>query len=395
MREIFKAYSLSFLIHSLLLFGFFLLTQRLVPSEKRLIEIDLSLENLQRQPQADLPQKAQPLPARPPQTQPVPQATMPPMKEEIKSSTAKQLKQEEKQSQVQSPPKPTEAEIREIQTSKVQTAPQPKEETKGQTTEHPVQGERLLQAKETSQKPRSQERQAESQTQTQPVPQATIPPTKEEIKSSTAKQLKQEERLIQATNTPKPTEAEIREIQTSKVQTAPQPKEETKGQTTEHSVQGERLLQAKETSQKPRSQEREGKDLQAQTNKSVESPSRPTSSSTQTSPYPSESSKLTDESRRVALEESFLRERLSVISNIVQRRINYPPIARRMGWEGKVLVSFVLEPNGDIRDLKLLKGSGYEVLDKEALDAIRRSYRDFPKPTVSVVVKLPISFRLE
>jgi hypothetical protein len=50
MREIFKAYSLSFLIHSLLLFGFFLLTQRLVPPEKRLIEIDLSLENVQRQP---------------------------------------------------------------------------------------------------------------------------------------------------------------------------------------------------------------------------------------------------------------------------------------------------------------------------------------------------------
>jgi hypothetical protein len=56
MREIFKAYSLSFLIHSLLLFGSFLLTQRLVPSEKRLIEIDLSLENLQRQPHADLSQ---------------------------------------------------------------------------------------------------------------------------------------------------------------------------------------------------------------------------------------------------------------------------------------------------------------------------------------------------
>jgi outer membrane biosynthesis protein TonB len=143
MREIFKAYSLSFLIHSLLLFGFFLLTQRLVPPEKRLIEIDLSLENLQRQPHADLSQKAQPLPARPPQTQPVPQATIPPTKEEIKSSTAKQLKQEERQNQVQSPPKPAEAEIREIQTSQVQTAPQPKEETKGQTAEHPGQGESL------------------------------------------------------------------------------------------------------------------------------------------------------------------------------------------------------------------------------------------------------------
>jgi protein TonB len=114
----------------------------------------------------------------------------------------------------------------------------------------------------------------------------------------------------------------------------------------------------------------------------VESPSRPTSS-------------LTDESKRLALEESFLRERLSVISNIVQRHINYPPIARRMGWEGRVLIGFILEPNGNIRDLKVLKSCGYEVLDKEALDAIRRSYKDFPKPPVSVMVKLPINFRLE
>jgi TonB family C-terminal domain len=266
MREIFKAYSLSFLIHSLLLFGFFLLTQKLIPSEKRLIEIDLSLENVQIQPFADLSQKVQPLPARPPRTQ--------------------------------------------------------------------------------------------------PVPQATTPPTKEEIKSSTAKQTKQEERLIQAPNPPNLAEAEIRETQTSQVQTLPLSKEETKGQTTEHPVQGERLLQAKEISQKPGSQ---GKEAEEQ--------------------------KLADENKNV--EESFLRERLSVISNIVQRHINYPPIARRMGWEGKVLVSFVLEPNGDIRDLKVIKSCGYEVLDKEALDAIRRSYRDFPKPPVSVVVKLPISFRLE
>jgi TonB family C-terminal domain len=284
MREIFKAYSLSFLIHSLLLFGFFLLTQKLVPSEKRLIEIDLSLENVQKQSHADLPQKAQPLPARPPRTQ--------------------------------------------------------------------------------------------------PVPQATTPPTKEEIKSSAVKKIKQEERLIQAPNPPNLAEAEIRETQTSQVQTLPLSKEEMKGQTAEHPGQGERLLQTKEISQKPASQEREGKDIQAQINKSVESPSRPTSS-------------LTDESKRVALEEGFLRERLSVIADIVQRHINYPPIARRMGWEGKVLVSFVLEPNGDIRDLKVLKSCGYEVLDKEALDAIRRSYKDFPKPPVSVVVKLPISFRLE
>jgi protein TonB len=338
MREIFRAYSLSFLIHSLLLFGFFLLTQRLTLSEKRLIEVDLSLENVQRQPSADLSQKVQPLPARPPQTQPVPQATIPPTKEEIKSSTMEQSKQEERLIQTQSPP-----------------------------NVDPLQKAQPLPAEPP---------------QTQPVPQATIFPTKEEIKSPTAKQLKQEEKQSQVQSPPKPAEEEIREVQTSQVQTLPLAKEETKGQTAERPGQGERLLQAKEISQKPASQEREGKEPQAQTNKSMESTSKPTSS-------------LTDESRRVALEESFLRERLAVIADIVQRHINYPPIARRMGWEGKVLVSFVLEPNGNIRDLKVIKSCGYEVLDREALDAIRRSYRDFPKPPVSVMVKLPISFRLE
>jgi len=346
MREIFKVYSLSFLIHSLLLFGFLLFTQKLVPSEKRLIEIDLSLENVQRQHHADLSQKAQPLSVRPTKTQPVLQATMPSTKEEIKSSAVKKIEQEERLIQVQSLPKPAEAEIREVQTSQVQTLPLAKEETKGQTAEHSGQGERLLQAKEFSQKPASQGKEAEGPTQTQPVPRATIFPTNEEIKSPTAKQLKQEEKQSQVQSPPKPAEVETREFQTSQVQTALQPKEETKGQTAKHPVQGERLLQAKEISQKPASQEREGKEPQAQTKKSMESPSKPTSS-------------LTDESRRVALEEGFLRERLSVISNIVQRHINYPPIARRMGWEGKVLVSFVLEPNGDIRDLKVLKSCVY------------------------------------
>jgi len=163
MREIFKAYSLSFLIHSLLLFGFLLLTQRLVPSEKRLIEIDLSLENVQIQPPADLLQKAQPLPTRPPQTQPVSKATIPPTKEEIKSSAVKKIKQEERLIQATNLPKPAEAEIGEIQTSQVQTLLHPKEETKGQTAEHPGQGERLLQAKEISQKPgKSRERRERS-----------------------------------------------------------------------------------------------------------------------------------------------------------------------------------------------------------------------------------------
>jgi TonB family C-terminal domain len=66
-----------------------------------------------------------------------------------------------------------------------------------------------------------------------------------------------------------------------------------------------------------------------------------------------------------------------------------------MGWEGRVLISFVLEPSGEIKELRVLKSSGYDILDREAVDTIKRSYREFPKPPISVLIKLPIAFRLE
>ncbi len=93
--------------------------------------------------------------------------------------------------------------------------------------------------------------------------------------------------------------------------------------------------------------------------------------------------------------EAFLKEKLSVISAIVQRNISYPPLARKMGWEGKVVVCFVLLPDGRLENLHILESSGYEVLDRNALEAVRKSAHLFPKPPIEVLVKLPVNYRLE
>ena len=94
------------------------------------------------------------------------------------------------------------------------------------------------------------------------------------------------------------------------------------------------------------------------------------------------------------IQEQFLREKFLVISSIVQKNINYPLIARRMGWEGEVLVSFVIDSYGELKELKVLKSCGYEILDREVLEAVKKSYKEFPKPPVTVVIKLPVSFKL-
>ncbi|WP_448587229.1 energy transducer TonB [Thermocrinis sp.] len=97
----------------------------------------------------------------------------------------------------------------------------------------------------------------------------------------------------------------------------------------------------------------------------------------------------------VSLEEAYIRGNLGVITKIVQRHINYPMMARRMGWEGRVLVGFVLSTSGEVKDLRVLKSSGFDVLDREALEGVRKSHREFPKPSVDVFIKLPVVFKLD
>ncbi|RKX61484.1 MAG: hypothetical protein DRP29_00155 [Thermodesulfobacteriota bacterium] len=91
----------------------------------------------------------------------------------------------------------------------------------------------------------------------------------------------------------------------------------------------------------------------------------------------------------------FLKEKLSIIRNLIRQYLKYPYMARKMGWEGKVIVSFMLNPNGGIENLKIEKSSNYKVLDKEALKAVKRASKLFPIPPVNVKVKVPILFRLE
>ena len=91
----------------------------------------------------------------------------------------------------------------------------------------------------------------------------------------------------------------------------------------------------------------------------------------------------------------YLKEKLSVISQIIQKNISYPPIARRMGWEGRVVLSMRLCTDGTVKEIKILESSGYEVLDRNAVDTVRRVAGLFPKPPVEVVVKVPVKYKLE
>jgi len=78
----------------------------------------------------------------------------------------------------------------------------------------------------------------------------------------------------------------------------------------------------------------------------------------------------------------------------IMRNITYPERARRMGWEGKVLLSFVVLENGKVQELKVLNSSGFRALDENAKEAVTKTTFSQKIPYRMVVV-LPVEYRLE
>jgi len=81
------------------------------------------------------------------------------------------------------------------------------------------------------------------------------------------------------------------------------------------------------------------------------------------------------------------------IRDAIQGAIAYPATARRMGWEGKVVVAFHLLLDGSVRDVRVVQGSGHAPLDRGAIDAVRNA-SPFPRSPVEAEVITPVVYRL-
>src|SRR5512140_817530 len=81
------------------------------------------------------------------------------------------------------------------------------------------------------------------------------------------------------------------------------------------------------------------------------------------------------------------------IRDAIQHAIAYPASARRMGWEGKVVVAFQILSDGSVRDVRVVQGSGHAALDRGAIDAVRNA-SPFPRSPVEAEVITPVVYRL-
>ncbi len=75
----------------------------------------------------------------------------------------------------------------------------------------------------------------------------------------------------------------------------------------------------------------------------------------------------------------------------------YPPLARRRGWEGEVIVGIRVESDGRLSAIEIIASSGYRVLDNAAVESLKRMARlseSAGLPQAGIEVRLPVRYQL-
>ncbi len=96
---------------------------------------------------------------------------------------------------------------------------------------------------------------------------------------------------------------------------------------------------------------------------------------------------------RESIRKRYLNEHFAYIRDTVLKNLSYPSIARRMGWSGKVMLSFFILHDGSVNGIKVIQSSGVELLDKSAVEAVRKA-APFPRPPAEAEVVIPVVYRL-
>jgi protein TonB len=86
-------------------------------------------------------------------------------------------------------------------------------------------------------------------------------------------------------------------------------------------------------------------------------------------------------------------------SRAIGRNQKYPRRAIQMGWQGKAELEVRVSPDGEIRGVKVAKSSGYQILDDEAVEMVKRT-RQLPSVPEGFrgrefTVLVPVVFKLE
>lgn len=96
----------------------------------------------------------------------------------------------------------------------------------------------------------------------------------------------------------------------------------------------------------------------------------------------------------VNVEKEFLDAHLGAIRALLIQNLKYPKNAQRLKMQGEVRVGFRLKSDGSVENIEVIQSSGFELLDEDAKALIKNTAPQFPKPSKSISLNIPLSYLL-
>ena len=96
--------------------------------------------------------------------------------------------------------------------------------------------------------------------------------------------------------------------------------------------------------------------------------------------------------------DNVLRQYCGGVKRKIEKEKKYPRLAERNGYEGKVEIKFKILADGQVENVEIVNSSGYDVLDNEAVRAIRAAapYSLIPEALAQTYlwIKVPLVFAI-
>ncbi len=89
---------------------------------------------------------------------------------------------------------------------------------------------------------------------------------------------------------------------------------------------------------------------------------------------------------------------MSLVRNVVQENVEYPQAAKEKGIEGDVFIMFVVEPDGTLSNINIMRGVD-PALDNEALKVVKSSpkweYQTRKDGQAAIRLSITVKFKID
>jgi len=102
---------------------------------------------------------------------------------------------------------------------------------------------------------------------------------------------------------------------------------------------------------------------------------------------------VTVSEKKLSYEAQYMQDNIALINALIKKNLFYPRLAKKRGMQGKAMVSFTLNVDGEVIGIKAL-GDLSSILKKSAIKTVRKASFSFPHPHQVLALRIPIVYKL-